>query len=268
LAHAGFLLALEEAGVRPAVLAGTSMGAIVGGLYAAGQDLAKLLRVLEELDLHEIFGVSESYRRMLERSVGEALLERFRGPAWRHEPSPRTARLLEFLRLFGKGLRFEDLPIPFAAVAADVETGEEVVIRQGPLYLGLAASAALPGVFHPLPWNGRWLIDGGVVNNLPADVVAGMGAELVLAVDVSAPLGPDPETTVDVVLQSYAITAKELARVKLERLQERFGERLILIRPEVEGIGALEFERLPETVAAGRAAARECLKKLQALREP
>jgi len=264
LAHAGFLAELARAGFSPAYLAGTSMGAVVGGLYVAGHDMDKLIRVFSHLNLREIFGMPESYRQMLERSVGEALLERFRGPSWKHEPSPRLARMLELLRLFGKGLSFEELARPFAAVAADLITGEEVVIRTGPLYLGLAASAALPGVFHPIPWHGRWLIDGGVVNNLPADVVVDMGAEVVVAVDVSAPLASNPSTTMEVVLQSYAITARQLVRVKLARVRERLGERLIYVRPEVEGIGVLEFERLPEAVAAGRAAAQAAIARIRA----
>ena len=264
LAHAGFLAELEEAGFSPAYLAGTSMGAIVGGLYAAGHEMEKLIRVFSHLELREIFGVPESYRRMLERSLGEALLERFRGPSWKHEPSPRLARMLELLRLLGKGFSFEELPRPFAAVAADLITGEEVVIRTGPLYLGMAASAALPGVFHPIQWRDRWLIDGGVVNNLPADVVADMGAGVVVAVDVSAPLAGNPATTMEVVLQSYAITAKELARVKLDQVRKRLGERLIYVRPEVEGIGVLEFERLPQAVEAGRAAAQAAIPRIRA----
>ena len=265
MAHVGVLSELSKAGLRPQVVAGTSMGAIVGGLYAAGQDLERLLQVMENLDLHQIFGMPESYRQALERGVGEALVERFRGPSWRQEPSPRTARLLEFLRLFSKGLTFEELPVSFACVAADLHTGEEVDIDSGPLYLGMAASAALPGVFHPLSWNGRWLIDGGVVNNLPVDVVARKGAEVVIAVDLSSRLDSDPKTTVEVLLQSYAITSQELGRVKLRWNRERLGERLVLVRPELPGIGVLDFERLPEAVEAGRAAARGCLPKILAL---
>ncbi|HAF71449.1 MAG: Patatin [Acetothermia bacterium 64_32] len=265
LAHAGVLLELSEAGLRPKIVAGTSMGAIVGGLYAAGQDLERLLQVMGSLDLHQIFGMPESYRQALERGVGEALVERFRGPSWREEPSPRTVRLLEFLRLFSKGLTFEELPVSFTCVAADLHTGEEVDIDSGPLYLGMAASAALPGIFHPLSWNGRWLIDGGVVNNLPVDVVAKKGAEIVIAVDLSSRLDSDPRTTVEVLLQSYAITSQELGRVKLEWNREKLGERLVLVRPELPGIGVLDFERLPEAVAAGRAAARRCLPKIEEL---
>ncbi|HEC63336.1 MAG TPA: patatin-like phospholipase family protein [Candidatus Acetothermia bacterium] len=268
LAHAGFLLALEEAGLAPQVVAGTSMGAVVGGLYAAGQDLERLCRVLGALDLREIFGVPESYRRALERSIGEALWERLRGPSWREEPSPRLARMLELLRLFGKGLTIEQLKLRFAAVACDLHTGEEVIINRGPLYVGLAASAALPGVFHPLPWQGRWLIDGGVVNNLPADVALALGARVVVAVDVAAPLGNPPRTTVEVILRSYAITAQELTRVKLARVREKLGPRLLHVRPSVEGIGVLEFERLFQAKEAGWIAARRLLPQLRELLEP
>ncbi|RLE28329.1 hypothetical protein DRJ54_06815 [Candidatus Acetothermia bacterium] len=263
LAHMGVLLELERAGLAPEMVAGTSMGAIIGGLYAAGQDLKRVFTVLTSLDLKHIFGLSESYRRMLEHSVGQTLIEHLRGPSWQREISPRMARFLELLRLFGKGLHFEDLPVEFVAVAADVHTGEEVDIDEGPLYLGMAASAALPGVLQPLRLSGRWMIDGGVVNNLPADVVLDMGAGVVVAVDVSARLEPEPRTVVDILLRSYAITAKELARVKLDRVRERLGERLLYVRPEVEEIGVLEFERLAEAVEAGRAAAQAAIPRIR-----
>lgn len=268
LAHVGFLLALKEAGLVPQVVVGTSMGAVVGGLYAAGQDLERLSQVLGALDLRGIFGVPDSYRRALERSIGEALWERWRGPSWQGEPSPRLARMLELLRLFGKGLSIEQLPLRFAAVACDLNSGEEVVITSGPLHLGLAASAALPGVFHPLPWRGRWLIDGGVVNNLPADVALNLGAQVVVAVDVSAPLGDPPRTSVEVILRSYAITSQELTRVKLARAKERLGERLLYVRPQVEGIGVLEFERLFQAKEAGWRAAQQLIPKLVQLLPP
>jgi NTE family protein len=115
--------------------------------------------------------------------------------------------------------------------------------------------------------SGRWLIDGGVVNTLPADVVAGRGAEVVVAVDVSARLEPEPQTAVDILLRSYAITAKELVRVKLSRVREAFGGRFVLIRPRVEEIGVLEFERAAEALEAGRAAAREAIPRVLAALE-
>jgi len=261
-AHAGVLMALEEAGVRPSMLAGTSMGALVGAMYAVGQDMDRLMRVVAALNLHAIFGIPESYRRTLERTVGEVVVDGIRGVDWRQSCSPRLLRLYQFLYLFCRGRRFEELSIPFAAVSADVMTGQEVVLTHGPLYRGVAASAALPAVFQPVPWGGRHLIDGGVVNNVPADVVAAHGVDRVLAVDVSVPLIAEPTTTADVLLQSYTITARELCKMKLERVRREIGDRLIVVQPEIDEIGLLDFHRVEDAVEIGKDAARATLATL------
>lgn len=261
-AHLGVLLQLAEAGVRPEFVAGTSMGAIVGAAYAVGQDLSNLLRVLEHLDLASIFGVPESYDRALGQTLAESLWERIRGRAWWEEGSPRLSRLLEFLKLFTKGKWFEDIEIPFVAVAADLVTGDEVRIDEGAVHHGVAASAALPGLFGPVQWRKKYLVDGGVVNNLPTDVVEALGARTVLAVDVGAPLGPLPKTLVGAALRAREITAHELQRVKTELARGRLGPRLVLIHPDVDAIGALEFKRISEAVEAGRVAARSALSHL------
>lgn len=258
-AHLGVLLQLVESGVRPEFVAGTSMGAIVGAAYAVGQELPQVVRLLEHLELGKIFGVPETYDRVLGQAVAESLWERLRGRAWWEEGSPRLSRLLEFLRLLAKGMWFEDLEIPFVAVAADLATGEEVRVDEGAVHIGVAASAALPGLFGPVRWRKRYLVDGGLVNNLPVDAVADLGARTVLAVDVSAPLGPVPRTLVGVALRSQEIMARELARAKLAAARARLGPRLVVIHPEVDEIGLLEFHRIEEAVEAGRIAARSAL---------
>jgi NTE family protein len=263
LAHFGVLIELLEAGVRPEFVAGTSMGAIVGAAYAVGQDLPKLVRVLEHLDLARIFGMPETYERVLGQTVAESLWERLRHRPWWEESSPRLSRFLEFLRLFTKGTWFEDLEVPFVAVAADLVTGDEVRIDEGAVHHGVAASAALPGLFGPVPWRKKHLVDGGVVNNLPLDVVEALGARTVLAVDVSAPLGPLPKTLVGAALRAQLITAHELDRVKLDLARRRLGPRLVHIHPDVDGIGVLEFKRISEAVDAGREAARAALSHLR-----
>jgi len=262
LAHLGVLLELLDAGIRPEFVAGTSMGAIVGAAYAAGQDLEKLVRVLEHLDLAKIFGMPETYERVLGQAVAESLWERLRQRAWWDEGSPRLSRLLEFLRLFTKGKWFEDIEIPFVAVAADLVTGDEVRIDEGAVHHGVAASAALPGLFGPVPWRKKYLVDGGVVNNLPIDVAEALGARTVLAVDAGAPLGPLPKTLVGTALRALEITSHELQRVKTELARERLGQRLVLIHPDVDAIGTLEFKRISEAIEAGRVAARSALRHL------
>lgn len=258
-AHFGVLLHLAEAGVRPEYVAGTSMGAVVGAAYAVGQDLPNLLRVLEHLDLSRIFGVPESYERVLGQTIVDSLWERLRQRAWWEEGSPRLSQLLEVLKLLTKGTWFEDLEIPFVTVAADLSTGEEVRITEGAVHHGVAASAAVPGVFGPVQWRKRYLVDGGLVNNLPVDAVVELGARTVLAVDVGAPLGPLPKTLVGVALRSQEITARELVRVKLEAARGKLGPRLVVIHPDVDTIGLLEFDRIEEAVDAGRVAARSAL---------
>lgn len=262
LAHLGVLLELLDAGIRPEFVAGTSMGAVVGAAYAAGQDLEKLVRVLEHLDLAKIFGMPETYERVLGQAVAESLWERLRQRAWWEEGSPRLSRLLEFLRLFTKGMWFEDIEIPFVAVAADLVTGDEVHIDEGAVHHGVAASAALPGLFGPVQWRKKYLVDGGVVNNLPIDVAEALGARTVLAVDVTAPLGPLPKTLVGAALRAREITAHELQRVKTELARGRLGPRLLLIHPDVDAIGALDFKRVSAVVEAGREAARAALPHL------
>lgn len=235
------------------------MGAIVGAAYAVRQDLHKLLRVLAHLDLTRVFGVPESYERVLGQTLAESLWERLRQKAWWEESSPRLSRLLEFLRLFSRGMWFEDLDIPFTAVAADLSTGQEVQVNEGPVHQGVAASAALPGVFGPVQWRKRYLVDGGLVNNLPVDAVVELGARTVLAVDVTAPFGPMPRTLVGVALRAQEVTARELVRVKLGLSREQLGPRMVVIHPDVDAIGLLQFDRIEEAVIAGRIAARSAL---------
>lgn len=259
LAHLGVLLHLVEVGIRPQFVAGTSIGALVGAAYAVGQELPKVVAVLEHLELGKIFGVPETYDRVLGQAIAESLWERLRGRAWWEEGSPRLSRLLELAKLFTKGMWFEDLEIPFVAVAADLATGEEVRIDEGAVHVGVAASAALPGLFGPVQWRKRYLVDGALVNNLPVEAVVALGARRVLAVDVSAPLGPVPRTLVGVALRAQEITARELGRVKLEEARRRLGPRLVVIHPEVDEIGLLEFSRIEEAVDAGRIAARSAV---------
>ncbi len=261
-AHFGVLQVLLEEGIFPQALAGTSMGAIVGAVYSVGQDLRRVLGLLSSLDLQEALGLPPSPRSVAEEAIVESLIGRIKRRAWWEINSARTTRFLAFLRLLTQGKRFEELPLPFVAVACDLLSGEEVRIREGPIYLGVGASAAIPGLLGPIRWKGRFLVDGGVVNNIPVEVAAELG-NIVLAVDVSAPLGPEPHSLVDVALRAYDITARTLQEYQIRMAKEKLGENLLLIKPEVGHIGLLEFARLTEAVEAGRAAAKAVVSELK-----
>ncbi|MGA8171165.1 MAG: patatin-like phospholipase family protein [Methylocystis sp.] len=164
-AHIGVLRELADHGVIPDVVAGTSIGAVIGGCYAAGR-----------LDQVEVFARALTKRRvfaMMDLSFsGLSLIT--------------GERLKSALEHEVKGVQIEDLPIPFAAVATEVGTGHEVWLQRGPLDLAIRASYALPGIFEPVRIGDRYLFDGALVNPVPVTVCRALGAEIVIAVSVAA----------------------------------------------------------------------------------
>jgi NTE family protein len=163
LAHLGVLQVLEEAEIPIDVVAGTSMGGIVACLYAAGISVQDLIAFSKKIGIIDLASPDLKWRGL-----------------FGHE---KTAHLLADL-LGGDGVTFEDLSIPAAVVCADIEMGGLVIVDQGPLIPALLATSAVPIIFSPVHHQGRWLVDGGVLNNLPVDVVRRMGAERVFGVNV------------------------------------------------------------------------------------
>ncbi len=165
-AHIGVIRALEAAGIRPQVVCGTSMGAIVGAAYAAGK-----------LDEFEEWGRGLEWRQM----VGYFDLS-FRGGLI------RARRLFEFFEEVLPDCSIESLGLEFAAVGTDLSNGHEVWLRKGGLLSALRATIALPGLITPAQWHGRWLVDGGLVNPVPVSLCRAMGADSVVAVDLNTML--------------------------------------------------------------------------------
>ena len=163
LAHLGVLQILEEAEIPVDVIAGTSMGGIVAGLYAAGISVEELIEFSKRTGIVDVASPDRRWRGLLGHKKMAALLTDLLGR---------------------EDVTFEELNIPAAVVAADVETGELVVLDKGPLIPALMATSAVPIVFSPVYHQGRWLVDGGVLNNFPVDIVRRMGAERVLGVKV------------------------------------------------------------------------------------
>ena len=172
LAHLGVLQVLEEIQMPIQAMAGTSMGALVAGLYAAGVPLDDLIAFSTKIGLMDLASRDRERRGL----VGHA----------------KMARLLAGL-LGSPDMSFEECRIPVVVVATDIERGEMVILDRGPLIPALMASAAFPFVFAPLRHDGRWLVDGGVLNNLPVDVVRQMGVDRVIGVNVP----PDMRLSLD-----------------------------------------------------------------------
>lgn len=264
LAHIGVLEILEDARVPVDLVVGTSMGAIVGGLFAAGVSPGEMRAWLRSVDWGDLFNDEPSYRRLTVRRKRLARefpigLELGIGPGGIQVPSglvsgQKLNRELRRLTFPVAGVdSFDELPIPFRAVATDLTTGEMVVLSRGDLVGALRASMSVPGFFTPYAVEGRLMVDGGIVRNIPVDVARAMGAEVVIVVDVSGRLSAPAElrSVIDVTEQVTTIATKAGSLAHLAAL----GPADILIRPELEDISATSFERGLEAADIGRRAA-------------
>jgi NTE family protein len=269
-AHIGVLRVLEELRVPVDNIAGTSMGAIIGGLYCAGHSPDELDGIVRDIDWDLVFRDAPERKRMsFRRKVDDDLslwpieIGIGRGPAG---PSGlTTASRIEFflrsLTLDTVGIPdFDALPVPFRAIAADLDTGDAVVLGKGELALALRASMSIPGAFTPVEIGGRMLVDGGIAMNLPVEVVQEMGVEVVIAVDVGTPprgarKGMSP---VGVYVQTFGVLLEE----NVERSRARLDDGDVLIEPDLGEVRVGDFEEIARAIAAGEAAARAAAPEL------
>lgn len=262
-AHAGVLAELEQMRIPIDYIAGTSVGALIGGMYAAGLSPAEIELFMAEANWNELLDDRTPYRDLSYRRKEDRLrypIQLELGLRSWHFILPGGLRsgqklgvLLQSRALGASGAAdFSDLPTPFRAVAADATTGEQVVLDRGNLAEALRASMSIPGIFSPVQVGDRLLIDGGVANNIPVDVVREMGADIVIAVDVSAPL-----LDRDQIDSMLAVTGQTLTLLTRANMQERLAAADILLRPSVDGYGTMSFAKALEIVERGRRIARE-----------
>ena len=258
LAHIGVIRTLEEMGVPIDVVTGTSMGALVGGLYAAGFEPDSLQALASDLAWPQLF-IDRVERRLL--SAGSRLLDSrtvFTYPVRGQRiglpiGAIRGESIMRLLQRLTWNVQnehdFARLPIPFAAVATDLETGAPVVLASGSLAEAMRASISMPGIFEPVRVNGRLLVDGGFARNLPAEDAASLGAEVLVCSDVSSQLEPEEElrTMVDVVMQTVTLHLRSRSEP-----QRRMCD--VLITPEVSGLSGASFQEVDLWVERGRAA--------------
>ncbi len=269
-AHVGVLQALEEAGIRPHLVAGTSMGAIVGGLYAQDPDPAKVWRRLEAYVSNEDF--ASYWAPFVPRDEAEA-----------KDPQSRLSGIFDFMqrkmiavktvtqayqqdesrlrgplaKLFGP-VGFEELTIPMAAVALDLISGDKVVYTTGPVVDGLYASSAIPSVFPPVATDGRMICDGGGPFRVPVDTCRDLGADFVIAVDIPAFEETSFSTGLDMILRSNTIARQRLNRFVCAQAD-------FVIRPAVTEFHWADFSAGEACRARGYAAGREVVDELTKL---
>lgn len=270
-AHVGVLRALEDLRIPIDMVAGVSMGAVVGGAYAAGRSVDEMERFVRDTDWPTIVADRPprdnlGFRRRQDDLLLPSRIEFGVGPSGvRFPPSTAGSAMLEsaLTRLLPVGA--SDLPVhrlglPFRSVASDLLTGELVELNETPLFMSIRASLAVPGVFAPVRLNDRLVVDGGLVRNLPVDVARAMGADVIIAVNVGTPLHRESELgdALDVARQMMLILTEQNVQRSLQELRPQD----VLIAPSLEGVSFLDFSRGELAMAAGERAARRVAERL------
>ena len=239
-AHLGVLKVLDENSIPVDFIAGTSAGSFVGGAYATGLPTKEIIEIGRRIGWLNVVGFSYSPRGVLSNAAMGKLIE---------TTFPVT--------------RFEDLAIPYAAVACDLETGEEVVFKdEGDLAFAIRASCAVPGVFMPVKnGDGRQLVDGGVVSPVPTKVVKRMGADIVIAVDLMA-CGSTFRSVPRTLLGTFMLSAMTLLRTASRHQHYRAD---IVIEPQIAHLRPDEIRKREELIDLGEQAALEKLDEIKSL---
>ena len=267
-AHIGVIRALEEMHVPVDAIAGTSMGAVVGGLYAAGLSGQEIEQVFASLDWQDLLRDRTPRKDLVYRrkqddrsflATGGLGINADDGvmlPLGLLQGQKITQVLRSATMRVADVQDFDHLPTPFRGLATDLETGEPVVLRSGDLATVLRASMSAPGVLAPVDIDGRLLVDGGLVDNLPVDLAREMGVDVVIAVDVSFPLANRAglESPLDVTNQMIAIMVRRGTQASMKELHP--GD--VLVSPDLGRMTSIDFSKMNQVMVAGEvAAARE-----------
>jgi NTE family protein len=276
MAHIGVIRVLERERIPVDCIVGTSMGAVVGSLYASGMTAAEIESGLRALDWNAMFVDRIDRRVFTQRRKAEdrSLLAKggfgLRDGKLTVPPSlfegQRLAVALRAALLPSANIsRFDDLPIPYRAIGTDLETGDAVAMDHGDLVNAVRASMAVPGALAPVSYGDRSLIDGGVSLNLPVEVAQGWGAKRIIAVDIGAPLKKREQLTDPFSITDQMVTALMLKETRRQR--ERLGTSDVLIIPELGDLSSADFTAgLDQGIALGEQAAVAALPQLQAMR--
>ena len=269
LAHIGVLKVLEEAGIEVSYIGGTSMGAIVGGLYASGYSAKQLDSIFTSLDPDALLRdfTPRGSKNFFEKRNDEIYALSL----------PFKNFKIGFPTAFSKGLYnyntinrltdhvrhvrdFDSLPIPFVCIATDIETGKEVVLRKGVLSDAILASGAFPSLYSPVEIDDRLLIDGGVTNNYPIEEVRAMGADIIIGVDVQ-----DPLKTRDQIKGATGVLLQINNYQMIQKMEGKSAATDIYIKPDIKGFTVISFDEGREIIDKGEESAMKMIDKLVTL---
>ncbi len=272
LAHIPVIEAIERAGIPIDLVVGTSMGSLIGGLYAAGYSPGDIRRLLEVNNLLLLFAIAsveqgppppEPMRKYRENLFTVAFnLKGIGGSAGLIGDQRILTLLNDTLSRVGGITDFDKLSIPFRCVGTDAVTGAKVVFSEGSLVAAIRSSIAIPVVFTPYPTQGRYIFDGGLVDNLPIDLAKELGADIVIAVDVNA---SDYEVTIDELTSVTEMLGQLLAIMTKNTVVHQLEHADLVIKPDLSEHGLLDFFSVEAILQAGNVAAAENGEKLRLL---
>ena len=240
-AHIGVLQVLEEEGIKPTLVVGTSAGSVVAAFYASGKTAAQLQWLADTMDESQFTDWANPF-------TGRGML---RGEA-----------LGKYVNSQLNGMKIEDMKMPLGIVATDLRTGDGILFRRGDVATAVRASSAVPSVFEPVRIGGKDYVDGGLVSPVPVRYAREMGADVVLAIDISS--RPEDAKTSDVLkvlLQTFSIMGKSISQLELAQAD-------VVVRPALPDVGSAEFSARKKSIEAGRAAMKQALPQLKALLAP
>lgn len=264
IAHIGVLEWLEANRIPVDYIAGTSMGGLVAGAYAAGMSPDEIRQLMREVDWDNMFLADSPYKfktfrrredsRLFPSQLKFGLKGGFKGPSGIN-PGQRIQWLLNRIALpYGTLASFDELPTPFRCVATDINNAEPVVLASGSLSTAMRATMAIPAVFTPVRIGDRLLVDGGALNNVPVDVVRAMGADIVIAVDVAADIDTENEPQTE--LSLLGVVGKTIDAMMTPPVRRALADATHVVDPDLRGLNSLDWRRSDDLADRGFAAAR------------
>jgi NTE family protein len=239
-AHVGVLRELEKNQIPVDLIAGVSVGSLIGGAYAAGLTPDQIEQLALTISWNDLGRVTISKLGFYD--------------------SKRTE---DYVRKHFPVTEFEKTRVPFGAVATDIQTGKMVIFTEGSLPLAIRASCAMPIFYTPVMVNGRMMVDGGLVGHIPASVARLMGADIVIAVDVNSQHLPIPQPT-----HLFTVMAQALSVMGRTAVQYLYADADVVIRPQIEQVRPDDLSKAAEMISAGEEAARRVVHKIRQLLEP